>query len=155
MDRHMKIYDFPENQRMELNDGIYSITSKFAVESAKKFDGMICDAIAKAAKDAGVTKLAILDAKGIVEAFKRLAAYEDAEVEGRLVVLPCKVRDAVYCIRKNPYAKGKYVKENKVLSITWDERFFSLFTTKEDVLGKTVFLTREEAEEALRRKTNE
>lgn len=82
-------------------------------------------------------------------AIQRLAEYEDAEEQGLLVRLPCKVGDTVYCIRRNPYAKGYYVKENKVLSIEWNGRYFTLFTTKEDVLGRTVFLNREAAEKAL------
>lgn len=179
MDRYIKTYGFPENQRMELHDGIYSIASKFAVESAKKFDGMICDAIAKAAKDAGVTKLAILDAKGIVEAFKRLAAYEDAEAEGRLVVLPCKVGDRVYVdpdtwfysgvcyencfIHSKHFFVGEIVsviktKKQLLIKIRVSNSIHSRYRHKRyssGAIGKTVFLTREEAEEALRRKNDE
>lgn len=66
-----------------------------------------------------------------------------------VISLPCKVGDVVYCIRKNPYAKGKYIKENTVLNIAWNGKNFLLFTTKEDVFGKTVFLSKEEAKQAL------
>ncbi|MBQ7491213.1 MAG: hypothetical protein IJT76_01235 [Clostridia bacterium] len=59
------------------------------------------------------------------EAINRLAAYEDAEEQGRLVVLPCKVGDTVYI----PYV---------------EERGFSIRDYLD--IGKTVFLTREEAE---------
>lgn len=37
----------------------------------------------------------------------KLAAYEDAEDQGRMVILPCAVEDAVYYI--NPDAIGKTV----------------------------------------------
>ena len=59
------------------------------------------------------------------ERFLKLAAYEDAEEQGRLVVLPCKVGDTVYI----PYV---------------EERGFSIRDYLD--IGKTVFLTREEAE---------
>ena len=75
-----------------------------------------------------------------------------SEAEGRLVVLPCKVGDTVYCIRKNPFAKGRYVKENIAESITvYRDHSFSIFSTLNDVLGQTVFLTREEAEATIKK----
>ena len=84
---------------------------------------------------------------------KKLGEWIKAETEGRLVVLPCKVGDTVYCIRKSPFAKGgRYVKENIAESITvYRDHSISIFSTLDDVLGKTVFLTREGAEAALRR----
>ena len=72
--------------------------------------------------------------------------------KARFVELPCKIGDVVYCIRKNPYEKGIYVKENKVLTIDWNGDYFVLFTTVSEILGKTVFLTREDAERALRKR---
>ena len=74
---------------------------------------------------------------------KKLAEYENAEEEGRLVVLPCKVGDAVY--------KIIYQRDN------FDDQPYSIITTVNfkyemiDQIGKTVFLTREEAEKALKR----
>ena len=44
---------------------------------------------------------------GIEKAIDKLATYEDAEEQGRLVILPCAVEDAVYYI--NPDAIGKTV----------------------------------------------
>lgn len=44
---------------------------------------------------------------------KRLAEYEDAEEQGRLVRLPCKVGDTVYAVRKSDettISKGTFVK---------------------------------------------
>ena len=72
----------------------------------------------------------------------KLAEYETAEEEGRLVVLPCKVGDIVYkimCQRDN-----------------FDDRPYRIITSVNfrldmaDDIGKTVFLTREEAEKALK-----
>ena len=76
------------------------------------------------------------------ECVKKLAEYEIAEEEGRLVVLPCKVGDIVYkimCQRDN-----------------FDDRPYRIITSVNfrldmaDDIGKTVFLTREEAEKALK-----
>ena len=71
-----------------------------------------------------------------------------ADQDGRIP--PCKRGDVVYCIRHNPCI-GYYVKTLTVCTVTiWGPGRFSVFTTKEDELGKTVFLTREEAEAALK-----
>lgn len=92
-----------------------------------------------------------------VSLIKRLAAYEDiaelcggldrlrklaeADKDGRLVVLPCKLGTKVYRIR---YKIADYPDEPDLeIADTW-------FTPeyREDI-GKTVFLTREEAERAM------
>ena len=78
----------------------------------------------------------------------QLREYEEAEARGDLLRLPCKLGDTVYCIRRNP--KGKYVKENKVNEIVYTSYGFVLITTLRDLLGTSVFLTREEAEAALK-----
>ena len=66
-----------------------------------------------------------------------------------VIVLPCKVGDTVYCIRYDKSRKP-FIKPLEVLSMTLClTGDFAIFTTKEDMLGKTVFLTREEAEKAL------
>ena len=71
-----------------------------------------------------------------------------ADQDGRIP--PCKRGDVVYCIRHNPCI-GYYVKTLTVCTVTiWGPGRFSVFTTKEDELGKTVFLTREEAEAVLK-----
>lgn len=94
----------------------------------------------------------------------KLAEYETAEEEGRLVVLPCKPWDKVYAlfivdvIDKKPIYK---IFQAKVTKITID-RFRTIFSFetldenkyKSDLtmesFGETVFLTREEAEKALK-----
>ena len=83
------------------------------------------------------------------KAVKKLANYEQAEEEGRLVILPCKIGDPVYRICGQ---KGrKYVSEREVNAITLTSKRIFIHSTMEDVLGDTVFTTREEAEAALRR----
>ena len=71
----------------------------------------------------------------IPRAIDRLAAYEDAEEQGLLARLPCKVGTPVFIIEK--YADG-----NHIVPDMFDYYDLSAF-------GKTVFLTREEAEAAL------
>ena len=71
------------------------------------------------------------------------------------IVMPCKIGDEVYRISKR---YGKWViLPREVCCITYgityqNEIIWQLFTTTLDVLGVTVFLTREDAEEAIRRK---
>ena len=71
------------------------------------------------------------------DAIDRLAAYEDLEEQGRLVVLPCKVGTPIYWINFNQH-DGYWIELGE----------FHLQDI--GVFGKTVFLTREEAEEKLK-----
>ena len=64
----------------------------------------------------------------------------EAEKEGRLVLLPCKVGDKVYQI------DAERVYESEVKGIIYDAGHIDF---DERAIGKTVFLTREEAEAAL------
>ena len=93
---------------------------------------------------------------GMAEYMNRLAHYEDMEEQGRLVVLPCKVGDVLYDIMFGE------VKEKTVVSIAaLLSRSVNRITvhasnergaiTEVDMraIGKTVFLTSEEAERAL------
>ena len=89
------------------------------------------------------------------EVTDRLAAYEDAEEAGLLIRLPCKVGDTVY------YKRGCEICEEKVRTFfighpshRIEERNMKMIRVEtHDIpfacLGKTVFLTREEAEAAL------
>ena len=66
-----------------------------------------------------------------------------------IIVPPCKVGQTVHCIRYDK-ARKPFVKPLVVLSITmYGKGGITVFTSKEDTLGKTAFLTREEAEKAL------
>ena len=75
-----------------------------------------------------------------------------------VVVLPCKVGDTVYRISQKFCTKTKYVQKTKISRITIDDDGIWLFCecnpTAKCIFGKTVFLTREEAEAALERMNN-
>lgn len=86
------------------------------------------------------------------DAVNKLAAYEEAEEQGGLVILPCKVGDTVWSRVVEPWT---------VVSVEWFSRKVTQLHCKSPVtgrgmtfsvgkrsLGKTVFLTREEAESA-------
>ena len=70
------------------------------------------------------------------QATQKLAEYETAEEEGRLVVLPCKIGTIVYAIRQSWYG---YVIDKK--------RFSYGMIGK---VGRSVFFTCEEAEKELK-----
>lgn len=88
----------------------------------------------------------------------RLRELAEADKDGRCVVLPCKVGDTAY------YINRPFIIDFEVIGYMVDERgawsFMGEHTDKEtektyycdpstDKIGKTVFLTREEAERAL------
>ncbi len=72
---------------------------------------------------------------------KRIRELAEADKDGRVVVLPCKVGTKVYRIR---YEIADYPDDPELeIATTW-------FTPEyRDDIGKTVFLSREEAEKAL------
>lgn len=88
--------------------------------------------------------------------FDRLRELAEADKDGRVVVLPCKVGDTVFARLNN---KSKYVCECKVKQIVVGNIGFVTFAPIGDPereydvslrgFGKTVFLSREEAEKAL------
>ena len=81
----------------------------------------------------------------IDDCLNKLAEYETAEEEGRLVVLPCKVGRTVYHIL--------YTLAFGEIGDKAEKHYFIRETSFEygmiDDLNETVFLTREEAEKAL------
>ena len=83
---------------------------------------------------------ALKSIEGIVP-FDRLLELADADRAGRLVVLPCKVGDAVYQID----AERVYESEVKWIIFDCDDIAFD-----ERAIGGSIFLTREEAEAALK-----
>ena len=114
-------------------------------------------------------------AKGKLQAvMEKLYKYETAEEEGRLVVLPasmngvdtfgkvdgsywcripCNIGDRVYRIVSNYHTRMKTIREVEVSRIAVTNSETQLFTDEiqgKMILGKTVFLTREEAEKALK-----
>ena len=90
----------------------------------------------------------------------KLEEYETAEDEGRLVVLPCKVGDIIFCI-----VRPGIIRQFKVLSIEIYEygailellyvgnvekyKFWRIYMESDD-FGKKLFLKSEEADEALK-----
>ena len=86
---------------------------------------------------------------------KKLKEYEDLEEQGLLLRLPVKVGDTVYAIRygeENDFV----VVETKIIEIRQNvngiffEPLISRKAYKIDDFGKTVFLTKEEAEQKLK-----
>lgn len=104
--------------------------------------------------------------KQVAEYLRKLKEYEDLEEQGRLIKLPCKVGDAVYCIF-NRYTKCTFSNEefdeyscqgceyecdSKKENYVQDMRAYSLdwIVTNLKNFGKTVFLTKSEAEAKLK-----
>ena len=105
--------------------------------------------------------------KQVAEYLRKLKEYEDLEEQGRLIKLPCKVGDTVYCIYErytkcseneqefDEYScqgceclecdshKELYVQSQKAYSLDWIVSNLKRF-------GKTVFLTKAEAEQKLK-----
>ena len=92
----------------------------------------------------------------------RLEKLAEADKDGRLVVPPCKAGDTVYEVTSRKTISEYRVKAIRVelfcTFIEWDivAGFVdkSIFGVPVDEIGKTVFLTREEAEKALEAKRN-
>ena len=87
--------------------------------------------------------------KTIDDVIDKLADYEDLEEQGRLIKLPCKVGDTVYVI------VGKNISVQKIQRATIDSEMKIEFCTKRRGfalfdIGKTVFLTKSEAEQKLK-----
>lgn len=93
------------------------------------------------------------------KAIKKLADYEDLEEQGLLVRLPCKVGDDLYCIVNGEVKKLKVhsfgVPDFEITDIEF--KYVDGFKIVRFVgeVGKTVFLTREEAEKKLEVMKNE
>lgn len=100
-------------------------------------------------------------------AYNKLGEYEDLEEDGKLLKLPCKPGDTVYAVTHPINIYGVDCEESEiqvfkceVRSITFyhngntqfrlyhGNRFVAWYVTEKDI-GKTVFLTEQEALEAL------
>ena len=94
-------------------------------------------------------------------ALDKLATYEDAEEQGRLVKLPCNRGDKIYFI-KSAFSMAHFPIEAKVTSICGvdcdNDVMYSSITEYNKIdrrfrssdFGKTVFLTKSEAEAKLK-----
>ena len=93
----------------------------------------------------------------------RLEKLAEADKDGRTVVLPCKVGDTLYEVTGRKTISEYRVKAIRVelfcVFIEWEiEKGFvwqSLAGITQNEIGKTVFLTRKEAEKALEAKKDE
>ena len=82
---------------------------------------------------------------------ERLAVYEDAEEQGLLLQLPCKVGTKVYAI--NRIIDYGEIGDKATYSYSIIEREFQIYMMMDYgklVFGKTVFLTKSEAEQKLK-----
>ena len=96
--------------------------------------------------------------KQVAEYLKQLKEYQQLEEQGRLIKLPCKIGDTIYNttwwdnIQEKVIVKGKTyyrtIPKHKV-----SKSIFSYSDINE--FGKTVFLTKKEAEEKLKELNNE
>lgn len=131
----------------------------------KGADNFLCKDVCREQGDNGCEECPIK------KAIDRLAAYEDtmslerahelaqAEKDGRLVVLPCKVGDTVYEVNKRGFISTYQVISIHISScsvlVGWnlvDGIYSNLNGFEVSALGKTVFLTHEEAEAALKKR---
>lgn len=122
--------------------------------------------ICQKAKDRTCPYLSLLD---------KLAAYEDAEGQGRLVILPCEVGDTVWWIppasftwlELRPYCcmvvsvtitenkKRERRKKYRIAELRDGKTIDNVRDVDFEDIGKTVFLTRAEAEAALKGETED
>lgn len=97
------------------------------------------------------------DCEEIDAVYRKLKEYEDMEEQDRLLKLPCKVGNIVYCIEnKEIYTctvgKISISKNNGVwVEINFPKEMPDIVAIEYnlDDIGKTVFLAREEAEAAM------
>lgn len=102
----------------------------------------------------------IMPCKWYTKAMEKLKSYEDLGEQGRLIKLPCKAGDTLYRLVPNLYRE--YV-EIKIAQFVINKNGIYFITNKGvhwsvNRIGKTVFLTRAEAEaklEELRGRENE
>ena len=109
-------------------------------------------------EETGLTPEQCENAKAIIEsAFsddtskaERIRELSKADKDGRLVVLPCKVGDKLYRVFYGEIFEHR-VGSMKYFAIQgkWDIETYPFCPCVESSIGKTIFLTREEAEKAL------
>lgn len=121
------------------------------------FETAVCDRLA-AYEDTGLSPEKVSWMKEVVEAafdndtsrIERAHNLHVADKEGRVVVLPCKVGDKLYRVFAGEIFEHR-VGSMKYFAIQgrWDIETYPFCPCVESSIGKTVFLTREEAEKAL------
>lgn len=108
--------------------------------------------------DTGLTPDQCENAKAIIEAafsddtakVERIQELLKADKDGRLVVLPCKLGDKLYRVFAGEIFEYR-VGSMKYFAIQgrWDIETYPFCPCVESSIGKTIFLTREEAEKTL------
>lgn len=79
-------------------------------------------------------------------AIEKLAEYEDLEEQGKLLKLPCAVGDTVYAIELDEENFTQFHAHRKISKYEFTLEMVSLL----ELFGRCIFLTREEAEAALK-----
>lgn len=119
----------------------------------------------KAYEDTGLSPQACAEAREIEEtlsgcdySISRMVELMKADVEGRVLIPPCKVGETIYFARANPILQykvtGYEMGEASILQVRSkhvdkETGLTFNFTFRPSSIGKTVFFTREEAEKAL------
>lgn len=140
----------------EVDDFVKNVFDRLA---AYEDSGLSPEEVQKLKKSDASKEQCTIDQHGEIHRLRdELKRYKQAEQEGRLVVLPCKVGDTVY----EPFAGKVYEKTVDRIIINrfttpqiWIETKLPFATPRlkrwDMAIGKTVFLTREEAEGALQK----
>ena len=98
------------------------------------------------------------EAQKILKLAEKLKHYEDLEEQGRLIELPCKIGDTVYVVEDWGYRKELKEREVGVIALKgindfskefWEDVYGGILGNFSDI-GKTIFLTKVEAEAALK-----
>ena len=119
----------------------------------------------KAYEDAGLSPQACAEAREIEEtlsgydySISRMVELMKADKDGRVLILPCKVGDTIYFARANPILQYKVtgyemgeasISQVRSKHVDKETGLTFNFTFRPGSIGKTVFLSREEAEKAL------
>ena len=119
----------------------------------------------KAYEDSRLSPQACAEAREIEEtlsgcdySISRMVELMKADKDGRVVVLPCKVGDTIYFARANPILQYKVtgyemgeasISQVRSKHVDKETGLTFNFTFRPGSIGKTVFLSREEAEKAL------
>lgn len=88
--------------------------------------------------------------------WEKLRDYEDLEEKGLLLKLPCKVGDTIYLVKGKNHVEieelevMKFLYSNE-LDIMFSDEIYEVGLTSIKEIGKSVFITEEEAEKALER----
>ena len=129
-------------------------TQKEVWERLKQFE----DAVQTPEKAAWAKKTIEMAFSDDTSEVERLRELYKADKDGRVVVLPCKVGDTIYFARANPILQYKVtgyemgeasISQVRSKHVDKETGLTFNFTFRPGSIGKTVFLTREEAEKAL------